>query len=514
MKLDDIVTALKAPGPVPAEALAAAVGQAETLAPVIYGLADKQCRGVYLLPGDENLLFYGLHALAATRHPGLLERLLAVARLPSDELDRLFLANAGTCLTRLLLSVWDRPAGELFGLIEHADLAAEAKWAFYDVLAKLTFDRRIERSETVEFLARIERDNLIDDGDLTWWGWEHAVVRLGLANFEPALRRVWSKVIYEQHDDADHDMALADLRRAADDPSNAAIFDEANVRPVIDPVEAAAWIEVRARALAELVMENLTETDDEHATTDQLGGNGSAASTAGQPDHDPGGAERLTDPEEAWLSGLLVSRQVPPTTMSFEMLDGFLTALVIGPDLVLPSEYLPVIWGTDEGEGPKWDSREQLNHFMGMLTRHWNAIAARRMANAPQMPHIELFGEASPGEEWADGFVMGIDMRADAWQPIFEDRRADQMVLPIIALSSEVPDEISERMTSEMRETTLDQLPAALQMIAAWWRSPDRSRMRREPARSAKVGRNEPCPCGSGKKFKKCCGTSGGPAVH
>jgi hypothetical protein len=26
------------------------------------------------------------------------------------------------------------------------------------------------------------------------------------------------------------------------------------------------------------------------------------------------------------------------------------------------------------------------------------------------------------------------------------------------------------------------------------------------PARPAKVGRNGPCPCGSGKKFKKCCG--------
>ncbi|MCL6591559.1 MAG: SEC-C domain-containing protein [Firmicutes bacterium] len=23
--------------------------------------------------------------------------------------------------------------------------------------------------------------------------------------------------------------------------------------------------------------------------------------------------------------------------------------------------------------------------------------------------------------------------------------------------------------------------------------------------RSAKTGRNEPCPCGSGKKYKKCC---------
>ena len=27
-----------------------------------------------------------------------------------------------------------------------------------------------------------------------------------------------------------------------------------------------------------------------------------------------------------------------------------------------------------------------------------------------------------------------------------------------------------------------------------------------KPASSKKVGRNEPCPCGSGKKYKKCCG--------
>ena len=28
----------------------------------------------------------------------------------------------------------------------------------------------------------------------------------------------------------------------------------------------------------------------------------------------------------------------------------------------------------------------------------------------------------------------------------------------------------------------------------------------RQPERKQKVGRNDPCPCGSGKKFKKCCG--------
>jgi hypothetical protein len=26
--------------------------------------------------------------------------------------------------------------------------------------------------------------------------------------------------------------------------------------------------------------------------------------------------------------------------------------------------------------------------------------------------------------------------------------------------------------------------------------------------RAGKVGRNEPCPCGSGKKYKKCCGAT------
>jgi SEC-C motif-containing protein len=28
----------------------------------------------------------------------------------------------------------------------------------------------------------------------------------------------------------------------------------------------------------------------------------------------------------------------------------------------------------------------------------------------------------------------------------------------------------------------------------------------RTPRRVERVGRNEPCPCGSGRKFKKCCG--------
>jgi uncharacterized protein YecA (UPF0149 family) len=29
-----------------------------------------------------------------------------------------------------------------------------------------------------------------------------------------------------------------------------------------------------------------------------------------------------------------------------------------------------------------------------------------------------------------------------------------------------------------------------------------------------KLGRNDPCPCGSGKKYKKCCITDVAPVIH
>ena len=38
------------------------------------------------------------------------------------------------------------------------------------------------------------------------------------------------------------------------------------------------------------------------------------------------------------------------------------------------------------------------------------------------------------------------------------------------------------------------------------WPNDDDDRFPDEPVRREKIGRNEPCPCGSGKKYKKCCG--------
>jgi uncharacterized protein len=494
MTLDEIIAALRIESAT--SALTAGMAHAAKLAPIIYAIADKFCDGVYLLPRDNVLLFNGLHVLAAAKHPDLCDHLMDIAEQDIALLNQLFPDHITTSFARLLLSVWDREAAELFDRIERAYMAPDVNWAFYDVLARLTFDGRISRNETAAFLERIERDSLIDDGDMNWWGWEQAVMKLGLVELEPALRRVWTKPIYEQHSEADHADTLDRLRQAAADRTDARPFDEEHIRAIDNPVEGVAWVEKRAAAMAAWAAERGEDADAE-----------------ADKDTDAAKTIRLTDDEEDWLEGFLSSPQAPDRTMSLEMLDGFFTALVIGPTLVLPSQYLPMVWG-DDGDGPDWDSPEQAEYVLGLLVKHWNAIVARREVNAEHRPIIDNFGMAMPGEEWAVGFMNGIDMVEGAWDPLFEDKQADQVVLPIMVLCRAVPEEIQEQITDEMRETILDQLPVALQMIAAYWRAPNPSFSRHEPVRSTKVGRNEPCPCGSGKKFKKCCGTGTSSTVH
>ena len=196
--------------------------------------------------------------------------------------------------------------------------------------------------------------------------------------------------------------------------------------------------------------------------------------------------------------------------MPFETLDGFLTALVIGPEMVMPSRYLPEIWGTEDGSGPVWDSMEQLQYFMDLLAKHWNAIAARRSADAPHRPQIDQFGDDLPGKGWAQGFVAGMNLCADAWDPLIENEDEGDAALQILALAMES----DTMLPDETRAAIVEELPNIVRVIAAYWRNPSAAPVRKLPLRSSKVGRNEPCPCGSGKKYKKCCGASSPSTIH
>ena len=68
--------------------------------------------------------------------------------------------------------------------------------------------------------------------------------------------------------------------------------------------------------------------------------------------------EPLSDAELDELEGFLASDAVPEDCMDLEMLDGFLAAIVSGPESIQPSEWLPQVW-SDGGRSADAGVRQQ-----------------------------------------------------------------------------------------------------------------------------------------------------------
>ena len=97
----------------------------------------------------------------------------------------------------------------------------------------------------------------------------------------------------------------------------------------------------------------------------------------------------------------------------------------------------------------------------------------------------------------------------DAWRPIFKDRDARTALLSALFFRSELDfrSEIEKAGldVQQVLDAAQEDLPNSVQYLHDYWqeRHPIKSRSLRGP--SKKAGRNEPCPCGSGRKYKKCC---------
>ena len=225
----------------------------------------------------------------------------------------------------------------------------------------------------------------------------------------------------------------------------------------------------------------------------------------------------LTEPELDRLTAVL-DQFGGKAAMNLEMLDGFLVALICGPDLVPPSEYLPEIWGGDIVLEDEFAEKPILETFLSMIMRHWNAIIATLQSGDVYLP-ILLEDENGDwhGNDWANGFLRGMEIRREQWAPLMEDEEHGGSLVPIFALANEHnPDpemrSYKEPVDAELRETLIVGASAALVSIYHYFEaerflgtasiSNDTTFRRSAP----KTGRNDPCPCGSGKKFKHCCG--------
>jgi len=131
------------------------------------------------------------------------------------------------------------------------------------------------------------------------------------------------------------------------------------------------------------------------------------------------------------LDEFLISDRSPPDSMMLSDLDGFLTGIAIGPELVLPSEWLPLIWG---GDAPEFADEDEAKAILGAIMGRYNEIL-RRIADDTLDP---IFWADRDGTliaaDWAEGFLQAIMLRADAWGSLFKSKRDGQLLFPILAL--------------------------------------------------------------------------------
>jgi uncharacterized protein len=221
----------------------------------------------------------------------------------------------------------------------------------------------------------------------------------------------------------------------------------------------------------------------------------------------------ISDADLDLLDAYLLSDQSPPECLLLSDLDGFLTGIAIGPEVVMPSEWLPHVWG---GEEPVFDDHLQASAILGTILGRYNTILRGVEAGV----FGPLFWETQDGTviaaDWAEGFMQAVALRADAWEPLMRSKRLGRLLLPILALCADEDGESvlgldldeEERFMAEAAEF----IPACVTEIAAYWR-----KRRPTPAtgssqsvsvslKADQTGRNDPCPCGSGRQYKVCCG--------
>jgi uncharacterized protein len=212
------------------------------------------------------------------------------------------------------------------------------------------------------------------------------------------------------------------------------------------------------------------------------------------------------------LDRFLMSDASPENCMQLSDLDGFLTGVAIGPDLILPSEWLPAVWGGEEE--PVFEDAGQARTVIGTIMGRYNQIL--RVLDTDPEGYAPLFWEGPDGEaiaaDWAEGFVDAIRLRPEAWRPLLEDREALVLLMPILALCGEAeggsPLELDpEADAADLLAEAPELIPACVVGIDGFWKE-RRGRPKAGPGRTKgpKVGRNDPCPCGSGRKHKRCCG--------
>jgi len=225
----------------------------------------------------------------------------------------------------------------------------------------------------------------------------------------------------------------------------------------------------------------------------------------------------LSDAELDELNKFLTAEGMPEEAMDIAMLDGFLTAIVIGPNTLMPNQWLPEIWGETDESPLQWKSGEQMERIIELVMRMYNDRLHDLEEDIgeydPLIYESEHEGLNIPIlDEWCMGFIRAIQLDPEGWQPLIAaepEENGGGLLTPMLLYGTEEGwDQLKENeMLQERHQDFADAIGPCVIGIRDYWLPyrKEASTYRRE---SGKVGRNDLCPCGSGKKYKKCCGSA------
>ncbi len=196
--------------------------------------------------------------------------------------------------------------------------------------------------------------------------------------------------------------------------------------------------------------------------------------------------------------------------------EGVLAMALLMEQLVPLEELLSVIWSAKPDGGlPIWQSIEEENAFLDDLLDIQTSVS-KQMSKQKYFPTRDLRDPDSPAPTTAKEELVNMSFRAWAFgvlrgfaQFLPEGKQKEspwlefeqQMVqLLIHELDGRVPEEAEDHpiisAVGELMSLRLASQVGAIDALA-----------HHQPVKAEKLpGRNEPCPCGSGKKYKKCCG--------
>src|SRR5579872_1210371 len=114
--------------------------------------------------------------------------------------------------------------------------------------------------------------------------------------------------------------------------------------------------------------------------------------------------------------------------MLLEELDGFIAGLLACPELIIPSDWLPVVWHVDSSDQqPVFENLDHANRVLDLVMEHYNSVA-RTLMERPDR-YSPLFSVDTRNDDilwelWIEGFERAVGLRPEAWQNILNANAA------------------------------------------------------------------------------------------